>query len=54
MGELTAAERLEIATYCREFCATYKLAGIASFQESPVKIAPLRLLKRAVAGNEGG
>ena len=50
----TAAERFEIATYCREFCATYKLAGIASFHESPAKMAPLRLLKRAVAGKDGG
>lgn len=45
--------RFDIATYCSELCRTYKHAGIASFQLSPVKTEPVRLLKREVAGKAG-
>ena len=42
-----------MAMYCKVFCKVYKLAGIASFQLSPVKTALVRELKSDVAGREG-
>ena len=45
--------RFDIATYCSELCRTYKHAGIANFQLSPVKTEPVKLLKRELAGKAG-
>ena len=48
-----AASRFEMAMYCRVFCSVNRLAGMASFQLSPVKTAPVRELSREVAGSAG-
>ena len=48
------ASRFETAMYCKEFCSVYSIAGIASFQLSPVNIALERLVKRTVAGADWG
>ena len=45
-----AASRFETATYCSEFCTVYKMAGIASFQLSFVKMAEVKVAKSVVAG----
>ena len=43
-----------MAMYCRVFCSVNRLAGMASFQLSPVKTALVRELNREVAGSAGG
>lgn len=48
-----AASRFEIAMYCNVFCRVKRLAGIASFQLSPVKTFPTSVVNSDVAGAEG-